>query len=69
MVEPSGNQNLKISIVTVCFNSGLTIAKTFRSIDKQSYKNVEVIVVDGGSTDDTVDVVKSFENVVDVFVS
>jgi glycosyltransferase involved in cell wall biosynthesis len=60
---------MKISIVTVCFNSGLTIAKTFKSIDKQSYKNVEVIVVDGGSTDDTVDVVKSFENVVDVFVS
>jgi len=69
MVEPSGNQNLKISIVTVCFNSGLTIAKTFRSIDKQSYKNVEVIVIDGGSTDDTIEVVKSFENVVDVFVS
>ena len=60
---------MKISIVTVCFNSGLTIAKTFKSIDKQSYKNVEVIVIDGGSTDDTIEVVKSFENVVDVFVS
>jgi glycosyltransferase involved in cell wall biosynthesis len=60
---------MKISIVTVCFNSGRTIAKTFRSIDKQSYQNVEVIVVDGGSTDDTVDVVKSFGNLVDVFVS
>ena len=69
MVEPSGNQNLKISIVTVCFNSGLTIAKTFKSIDKQSYKNVEVIVIDGGSTDDTIEIVESFENVVDVFVS
>ena len=60
---------MKISIVTVCFNSGRTIAKTFRSIDKQSYQNIEVIVVDGGSTDDTVDVVKSFGNLVDVFVS
>ena len=69
MVEPSGNQNLKISIVTVCFNSGLTIAKTFKSIDKQSYKNVEVIVIDGGSTDNTIEIVESFENVVDVFVS
>jgi glycosyltransferase involved in cell wall biosynthesis len=60
---------MKISIVTVCFNSGPTIAKTFNSIDNQSYQNVEVVVVDGGSTDNTVDVVKSFEKVIDVFVS
>tara|TARA_B100001093_G_scaffold66346_1_gene56311 strand:- start:2074 stop:2847 length:774 start_codon:yes stop_codon:yes gene_type:complete len=60
---------MKISILTVCFNSGLTIAKTFNSIDSQSYQNVEVVVVDGGSTDNTVDVVKSFEKVIDVFVS
>lgn len=60
---------MKISIVTVCLNSGQTIAKTINSIVRQSYQNFEVIVVDGGSTDDTVDIVKSFDNVVDVFVS
>jgi len=60
---------MKISIVTVCFNSGRTIAKTLSSIENQSYQNIEVVVVDGGSTDNTVDVVKSFGNVVNVLIS
>lgn len=60
---------MKISIVTVCFNSGRTIAKTLKSIESQSYQNIEVVVVDGGSTDNTVDVVKSFGNIVNVLIS
>ena len=44
---------MKISIVTVCFNSERTIAKTLSSIEDQSYQNIEVVVVDGGSSDNT----------------
>jgi len=48
----------KISIVTVCFNSAATIRDTLESIAAQSYRNIEYIIVDGGSTDATLDIVK-----------
>ena len=44
---------LKISIITVCYNSSKTIEKTFQSIQSQSHQNIEYIVVDGGSSDST----------------
>lgn len=44
---------MKISIVTVCFNAADTIAMTLRSVAAQTYREVEHIVVDGGSTDGT----------------
>jgi glycosyltransferase involved in cell wall biosynthesis len=48
---------MKISIITVCFNSGQTIGRTLRSVREQSYENYEHIVVDGGSKDATLSVV------------
>ena len=45
---------MKISIITVCFNSANTIADTINSVNSQSYKSIEHIFVDGGSTDQTV---------------
>ena len=51
---------LKISIITVCFNSATTISKTLRSVATQSYSNVEHIVVDGASTDETMNIVREF---------
>lgn len=51
------NTSFKISIITVCFNSAKTIADTLRSVHEQSYKNIEHIIVDGGSTDQTLAVV------------
>ena len=44
---------MKVSIVTVCFNSATTIEATLASISAQSWRDFEHIVVDGGSTDDT----------------
>jgi glycosyltransferase involved in cell wall biosynthesis len=56
---------LKITIVVACLNSEKTIEKTLVSVKNQNYDWLEVIVVDGGSTDKTVDLVRS-KNLPDV---
>jgi glycosyltransferase len=53
---------MKISVVTVCFNSAATIADTVRSFLDQRYDAKELVVVDGCSTDGTLDVVRSFDD-------
>ncbi|WP_028898282.1 glycosyltransferase family 2 protein [Prevotella sp. HUN102] len=50
---------MKISIVTATFNSEATIADTINSVLSQDYKDIEYIIVDGGSTDKTMEIVKS----------
>jgi glycosyltransferase involved in cell wall biosynthesis len=53
---------MKISIITICFNSQDTIAKTLQSIDQQSYLDYEHIVIDGASLDATLDIVYRHSN-------
>lgn len=53
---------MKISVITVCFNSAHTIADTMRSVVGQTHADIEHIVVDGASSDDTLAVVRSFES-------
>ena len=60
---------MKISIVTVTYNSAATLADTLRSVDDQSYDAVEHIVIDGGSKDDTATVVRRFGSRVSAFIS
>jgi glycosyltransferase len=59
----------KISIITVVWNNKETIKDAIESVLNQTYENIEYIVVDGGSSDGTVDIVKSYGNRISKFVS
>ena len=59
----------KISVVTVCLNAAPMLEKTLASVEAQDYGNMESIVVDGGSTDSTKQVVAKFGHVVSKYVS
>ena len=54
------SENLKISIITVCCNAEKTIEKTIKSIVSQAYKHIEYIIIDGASTDGTLNVPSKF---------
>ena len=56
------SKNIKISIITVCYNAVKTIEETIKSILKQDYDNLEYIIIDGSSTDQTVSVVNRYKN-------
>jgi glycosyltransferase len=54
---------MKISIITATYNSSATVGDTLRSIKEQTHRDVEHIIVDGGSADDTLDTVRQFDHV------
>ena len=54
---------MKISIITISFNAKATIEKTLQSVANQLYKNIEHIIVDGGSKDNTLEICNSFPHV------
>jgi glycosyltransferase involved in cell wall biosynthesis len=60
---------LKVSIVTVSYNSRQTIEKTIKSIEQQTYDNIEYIVIDGGSNDGTLSVIRDHHKVIDKWVT
>ena len=57
------------SIITVCYNAESTIERTILSIAKQSFRNLEYIIIDGKSTDDTLSIIKKYEADITKFVS
>jgi len=60
---------MKVSIITVCYNSERTISHTIKSVLEQSYDNIEYIVIDGKSEDNTVVEIKQFDNKISYFIS
>lgn len=60
---------LKVSIITVVLNSEKTISDTIISIINQTYPEIEYIVVDGCSTDATLEILKMYENNIDLLIS
>ncbi|PCI28039.1 MAG: glycosyl transferase [SAR324 cluster bacterium] len=58
-----------ISIVTVVFNGEEFLEETIQSVANQTYDNVEYIIIDGGSVDETLDIIKKYEEQIDYWVS
>jgi len=58
-----------ITVITVVLNGAKTLEQTIESVINQTYPNVEYIIIDGGSTDGTLDIIKKYENYIDYWVS
>lgn len=58
-----------ISVITVVFNGEKYLEQTIRSVIEQSYDNVEYLIIDGGSTDGTLDIIKRYDGQIDYWVS
>ena len=63
------NNKIKISIITVTFNSEKTIRDTIESVHSQDYDNIEHVIIDGDSTDNTIEIVKSYGDKISYFIS
>lgn len=60
---------MKLSIITVNYNDAVGLEKTIKSVITQTYRDYEFIIIDGGSTDDSVDVIKRYSDYIDYWVS
>ena len=61
--------NPKISIITITYNSSKHLEEAILSVINQPYKNKEYIVIDGGSTDGTLDIINKYSDRIDFFIS
>jgi len=66
---PHGRSYPKISVITPSFNQGIYIEETILSVINQDYPNFEYIVIDGGSNDNTVNIINKYKNNIDYFVT
>lgn len=62
-------KKMKFSIITINYNDSDGLERTIKSVISQSFKDFEFIVIDGGSTDASVDIIKKYEDKIDYWVS
>jgi glycosyltransferase involved in cell wall biosynthesis len=60
---------VKISVITVCYNAVDTIESTIKSVLEQDYPNVEYLIIDGGSTDGTIEIINTYLARIHRFIS
>jgi glycosyltransferase involved in cell wall biosynthesis len=60
---------IKLSVITINLNAKVNLQKTIESVVVQEFDNYELIVIDGGSTDGSIDVIKQFENKITYWIS
>ena len=60
---------MKISIITVCYNSAATLKDTILSVASQSYKNIEYVIIDGGSKDATLEIIDQYKDTITTYIS
>src|SRR5476651_1326552 len=61
--------SMKLSIITINFNNAVGLKKTIESLIKQQYREFQFIIIDGGSVDSSVDIIKEYADVIDYWVS
>lgn len=61
--------NMKISVITVCYNSVKTLEQTIKSVIAQNYDELEYIIIDGGSTDGTLDIIRKYNANITFWIS
>ena len=64
-----GRQYPLITVVTAVFNGGQFLEQSISSVQDQTYNNVEYIIIDGGSSDDTLDIIRTYGHAIDYWVS
>lgn len=60
---------MKVSIITIAYNSAETIEDTIKSVINQDYKDIEYIIIDGGSTDETLNIIEKYSDKISKVVS
>lgn len=63
------SQETLVSIITVVYNGNKTLEQTIQSVINQSYTNIEYIIIDGGSTDGTIEIIKKYEDNISFWIS
>ena len=59
----------KYTIITINYNNGKELRRTIESVINQTFRDVEYIIIDGGSTDDSVDIIKQYAEHIDFWIS
>lgn len=60
---------MRVSIITVCKNAQDTIERTIKSVISQDFKDIEYLIIDGASTDKTLDIINNYQEKIDTIIS